>query len=115
MSTQLLADELERLYAKRHDLLEDDDVMELNLQAEIGALISENVPSVLAALRAQGWISVQERLPAAEVEQILCYSKAGIQYCLTGQELHSQLHYAGDACNWTHWQPLPAPPNERAK
>lgn len=111
MSAQLLASFIER-------------EMKLGGAADV-TLNRQQWQLVLAALRAQGWISVQERLPGLG-EQVLIWPmvKSGNIYGSPigyyneygiGKESHRGFKCFGDFIEVTHWQPLPAPPNERAK
>ena len=68
--------------------------------------------------RADGWISVNERLPEEDVDVLVnvWYAKSNnvhIDYLIaSGDEItgHEWNSYATDCV--THWRPLPAPPKE---
>lgn len=70
---------------------------------------------------AQQWISVKDRLPAPR-EEVLWWNKAAHQAGVSSYEYMPHCNDTmiewGDAGNvsiknFTHWQPLPAPPKEK--
>jgi hypothetical protein len=70
---------------------------------------------------AQQWISVKERLPPPETE-VLWWNETAHQAGVSSWEYNSYCNdtmiYWGDAGNvsiknFTHWQPLPKPPEEK--
>ena len=55
------------------------------------------------------WISVKERIPDWKDGQVLVFTKYGFSIC----ERTVNGRWQGKHANWiTHWQPLPAEPDE---
>jgi hypothetical protein len=58
--------------------------------------------------RADGWISVEDRLPSKEESVLVCCTKDNSIYIFLGEAvINNDL--------LTHWQPLPAPPKGNDK